>query len=228
MLPLVTGFKWKEVEAALKANPSLLAVRDKRGRSWLHICCATNIEKRKLKSSDGVRTAEVLLTAGLDINEAAFTEEDFRATPLWYSVGFSKNRPLTEYLLKRGCDPNYCLWAAAFNNDVAAIRLLIEHGARIDSVAEDATPFLFAIQWSHFPAAEELLKLGADVNFQDSRGRTALHCMLKKGSDRKHILTILKYGARLDLKDAKGVTTAEIMRKKRDPAYRAIVASNAV
>jgi hypothetical protein len=50
------------------------------------------------------------------------------------------------------------LWAAAFCDDVAMIRLLLDHGARIDAVAEDETPFLSAIKSSHFAAAEELLK----------------------------------------------------------------------
>lgn len=224
MLSLVKELQWKEVARALRENPRLIEFRDKRGRNWLHLCCGVNISERKLKASDSIKTAEVLLNAGLDINQEAFSEENFKATPLWYAVAFGKNLKLAEYLLERGSDPNHCLHAAAFNNDVGAIRLLIANGAPIDPDVEDASPFLFAVQWSRFPAAEELLKLGADVNFQNSKKVTALHCMLKKGTDKKYVRMLLTYGARVDLKDAKGITAAEILSRKRDPDFRKMAA----
>ena len=34
--------------------------------------------------------------------------------------------------------------------------------------------------------AERLLRHGANVNFQNSKGLTALHLLLKKNSDRKY------------------------------------------
>src|SRR5262245_9832896 len=58
-----------------------------------------------------------------------------------------------------------------------------------------------AVYWNRFAAAEELLKLGADVNFQDSNKMTALHYVLKKGSDKKHARMLIKYGARGDIKN---------------------------
>ena len=61
---------------------------------------------------------------------------------------------------------------AANNNDADAIRLLIHHGAE-DPSTEDSSPFLAAIQWNRFAAAEEFLKLGAEVDFQDSKKMTA-------------------------------------------------------
>jgi ankyrin repeat protein len=112
------------------------------------------------------------------------------------------------------------MWAAGYNNDAPAIRLLVANGAAINASAEDATPFLFAIQWSRFTAAEELLKLGADVNAQNSKRMTALHYLLKKGSDKKYIKMLMRYGARGDLKDGQGRTAAEIMSRKKDPEFR--------
>ena len=61
MLPLVKGLQWREVEQALTENPRLIEFRDKRGRNWLHLCCGVNIRERKLKASDSVKTADVLL-----------------------------------------------------------------------------------------------------------------------------------------------------------------------
>jgi ankyrin repeat protein len=222
MLPLVKDLKWREVEEALAGNPSLFGVKDERGRNWLHVCCGVKIKERGLRPADSIKTAEVLLNAGLDINREAFREEnpEFRATPLWYAIGHGQNLKLAEFLLERGSVPHYCMWAAAYNDDAAAVRLLVANGAAVDSPAEDSSPFLFAIQWSRFAAAEQLLKFGANVNFQDPKKKTALHYLLKKGSDKKYVRMLIQYGARGDLKDAKGATAAEIMTRKRDPDFR--------
>ena len=217
---LVREFRWKETEEALAENPALISVRDERGRNWLHLCCGVNLKGGRLKAADSIKTAEVLLRRGLDINHEAFTEGNWKATPLWYAIARGENLALAEYLLKHGSTPAYCLWAAAFNDDFDAIKLLVRHGANLNDVTEDETPFLGAIKTSHFRSAEELLKLGADVNYQDSKGMTALHYMLKKDSDKKHFPMLIARGARGDIKNNDGVTAAEIMRKKKDPQFR--------
>lgn len=208
------------MKAALAETPELLGFRDGRGRNWLHLCCGANAARKKLDPADTIKTADALLAAGLDVNAEAFCEGEWKATPLWYAVARGENRALARHLLKRGSDPNHCLWAAGFRDDVDMIRLLARGGAEIDPVAEDATPFLSAIQWSHFAAAEELLKLGADPNFQDSKRMTALHYLLKKGSDEKHVRMLIDHGARGDIPNREGVTAAAILRKKRDAGFR--------
>ena len=219
MLALVKGFRAAEVDKALKENPKLKDVRDKRGRNWLHICCGQKLAKGKEK--DSIKTAEVLLKHGFGTSAHAFTEGDWKATPVWYAVGRGQNLPLAEFLLKRGASPNYALWAAGFNDDLAAIRLLVKHGADLEdpSVAYEP-PLLGAVKWSHFGPAEELLKLGANPDSQDKAGMTALHLMLKKNSDKKHIAMMVRLGARGDIKNKAGVTVIEILRKKKDPELR--------
>ena len=49
---------------------------------------------------------------------------------------------------------------------------------------------------------------------------TALHYMLKKGSDKKFFAMLIAHGARGDIKNKDGVTAAELMRKKKDPQFR--------
>jgi len=220
MLPLVKELKWKEVARGLVENPKLLDVRDDRGRNWLHLCCAVKVRERGFKPADSIKTADVLLDAGLDINQGAFQEKDFEATPLWYAIAHGQNLKLAEHLLKRRSVPHYCMWAAAYNDDAPAIRLLVANGAAINPTAEDATPFLFAVQWSRFTAAEQLLKLGANVDFQNSKKVTALHCLLKKGSDKKYVRMLMDYGARGDIPNEEGKTAAEIMSRKKDPDFR--------
>ena len=225
LLAMVKALDSRGVAQALRESPELLNYRDERGRNWLHIGCGVDIKGDQRKAAESIKVAEVLLDAGIAINQEAFSEGKWKATPLWYAVGRGRNLGLAEYLLKRGSNPNYCLFAAAFNRDIPAIRLLMRYGADVDDLSvvdlkENETPFLGAIKWSHFDEAEELLKHGADVNFQDGNGMTALHYMLKKGSDKKHFRMLIAHGARGDLKNKDGVTAAELMRKKRDPDFR--------
>ena len=221
MLGLVKAFDWAAVERGLAETPGLLAWRDERGRSWLHICCAT-LPKTAAQVQASVRTADVLLKAGLDIDEAAFTEDAWRATPLWCAIGWGCNLALARHLLERDCDPEHCLWAAQFARDPEAIRLLVAHGASIDPVHEGGTPFLEAIRWSHFEEAKVFLELGADVNARDVKGDTALHLMLKKASDKTRFRMLIARGARGDIPDRAGQTARDIMRRKKDPDYRAM------
>lgn len=126
------------------------------------------------------------------------------------------------WLLREGADPNYSLWAASFNNDIAAIRLRVQFGAVVDHTSVSATPFLEAIGWSKFAAAKELLKLGADVNAQDAKGMTALHYMLKKGSDKQHFAAIVAAGAKGDIANKTGETARAILRRKKGADFRAM------
>jgi ankyrin repeat protein len=225
MLNLVKTFRWREVAAALDASPALLDVRDARGRNWLHVCCGVAVQtNRTLRAVDSIRLAKCLLERGFELNGPAFAEGTWQATPLWYAIARGRNLPLAKFLLAQGADPNHCLWAAGFRDDATAIGLLLDHGADIDPVTEDATPFLEAVKWSHFVAAGELLKRGANVDFQDSKGMTALHYMLKKGSDISDLKLLVKHGARGDIADAAGATATQILRRKRDPALRALAA----
>jgi ankyrin repeat protein len=222
MLERVKGFQHGAVGAALTETPALKAVRDERGRNWLHVCCATKPAPAKIKHS--IKTAEVLLAHGFGVDDVAFTEGAWKATPLWFAVSRGRNLALAEFLLKKGCNPNYSLWAASFNEDLAAIRLLVKHGAIVDDPASDETPFLAAVAWSKFAAAEELLKHAADVDRRDAKGRTALHMMLKKGSAVRDIAMVVENGARGDIKDADGVTAIDILSRKKDPAFRELAA----
>ena len=228
MLTLVKDLRAADVRAALVASPALLQVRDQRGRNWLHLACGVNIAQRKLAPRDSVRTADALLDAGLALDSVAFREDDgFEATPLWYTVAWGRNLELAKHLVARGANARHCLWAAAYNDDPEMVRLLVRHGAPIDGTAENATPLLFALQWSRFASAAELLKLGADPNYRDPKGVTPLHCLLKKGADPKHVRMLIEHGASLDARNAAGKSAEEIIARKRDPAYRRLAAQRA-
>jgi uncharacterized protein len=215
----VRAFRWRELGEGIVARPDLLRARDDRGRNWLHLCCATPGGA----AGDSIRTADLLLDLGLGLEEAAFTEGEWKATPLWFSIAWGKNLALAAHLLARGAVPRYSLFAAIWNDDRAAIRLLLSHGADVDDdTAPGETPLLGAVAWSRFGPAEELLEAGADPDRRDPKGDTALHLMLRKGSGIEAFRLFARHGARGDIPDAKGRTAAEILRRKRDPAFHAV------
>jgi uncharacterized protein len=206
------------VAALLEARPELGQVKDEHRRNALHLLCS-------LPGSDKTRgrslaLAERLLALGFSIGEPAFVEGPFKATPLWYAISRGRNLPLARWLLKKGSTPEYCLWSAAFQDNVDAIDLLVGSGARVDPVAEDETPFLSAIKWSRFAAAERLLHHGANVNFRNSKGMTALHFLFKKKSDRKHIAMLLGYGADPTIRNGEGKSPLDMVAHRRDHTLR--------
>jgi ankyrin repeat protein len=208
------GLDLEAVTALIAAQPELLHATDDRRRNPLHFVCSLPASARTSERS--IKLARHLLGLGIDIDTPAFVEGAFRATPLWYAISRGHNLPLARFLLKQGSTPEYCLWAAAFKDDVEAIDLLVRHGASIDPVTEDETPSLSAIKWSHFAAAERLLHHGANVNFQSSRGVTAMHLVLKKDSAPRHVEMLLRHGADPTLRSNDGKSPLDLVAKRRD------------
>jgi ankyrin repeat protein len=205
------------VTALLDAQPALTRVIDDRRRNPLHFLCSLPADPRT--STRALALARRLLDAGLDVNAPAFVEGVFQATPLWYAISRSSNLPLARFLLKHGSTPENSLWAAAFAENLPAIDLLVKSGASLDPVTEDETPFLGAIKWSRFTAAERLLRHGANVNFQNSKGLTALHMVLKKNSERKHVEMLLRHGADPTIRSKDGKTSLDLVARRRDKTY---------
>jgi len=221
----VRAFDCASVAAGLAEKPDLVTLRDARGRNWLHQCCATKLDGCRAAGAS-IRLADLLLGQGLGLDDAAFTEGAWCATPLWFAIAWGQNLALAEHLLERGASPEYSLFAAAWNESRDAIRLLLRYGASIEDDANPhETPLFGAVAWSKFGPAEELLLAGANPDFRDRKGRTALHLMLKKGSTPEHFAMFVRAGARGDIPDADGRTAIDLLRRKRDPAYRAIAGS---
>ena len=223
MQSLVKAFRVDEVAAGFREKPELQGFRDERGRNWLHLCAGVDVSKKStLNPEDAVRLAEVLLEHGFDINGPAFTEGAWCATPLWYAVARGRNSVLVKFLLRSGSTPEHCLWAAAFREDLAMLEVLIDAGAPLEAIAEEETPLLGAVKTSKFKAAKLLLEAGSDPNFQDVKGMTALHYMLKKGSDKKHYRMFVQHGVRGDVANADQQTASALMLRKRDPEFHRI------
>ena len=138
---LVKALDAEAVAAGLDESPQLLGWRDQRGRGWLHLACGGNVAGDPELAAAAVRTADVLIARGQGIEEAAFTEGEWRATPLWFSIAHGGNPRLAEHLLRLGATPAHSMHAAAFKGDVESIRLLAAHGHAVDQDGEGDTPF---------------------------------------------------------------------------------------
>jgi len=219
VLALVKAHDFSAVRAAVSAHPEVLNDRGKKGENLLHLCCGVPVGNASRRRAAGVKTAEALIEAGIDIDEEAFREGEWKATPLWCAIGRGKNLTLAAYLIARGANPEHCMWAAAYNDDPTAVRLLCTAGASVDPPGPE-TPLMFAVKWSRFAAARALLECGANANVQDANGKTALHYMLKKRSDPQYYRVFLEHGARLDLADDDGATVYDLLSRIRDPRFR--------
>jgi ankyrin repeat protein len=61
-----------------------------------------------------------------------------------------------------------------------------------------------------------MLRHGADVNFQNSKGLTALHLVIRKNSDRRHVEMLLRHGADPRIKSKDGVSPMDLLSRRRD------------
>ncbi len=109
-------------------------------------------------SGASLRTAGILLHH-YDVNGPAFVERHWKATPLWHAIAFGRNLPLARFLLSRGSDPNHCLFAAAYNDDAAAIRLLAQSGASLDEFVDAAEDGLGELTRADHEAVDRAMPL---------------------------------------------------------------------
>ena len=101
-------------------------------------------------------------------------EEDFRATPLWFAVSRGENLPLVRFLLKRGADASYSLWAAVWRDDAVLCRDLLGTKPRLNLKAHGETPIFYAARLQRLKTLALLIDAGADPAIPDRRGRDAV------------------------------------------------------
>lgn len=219
ILEAVQELDLSRTKALLKTRPDLLDVRDRQERNLLQLACWIPPQKRKVTPAVQTRLAGFLHDQGLAIDEAVGKDA---CTALFFAVAGARNPSLVKMLLARGADVNTApgggLYAAGWWNDVDNLRLLIEAGAQIDIVV-GITPFLAAWCWKQFDAAKYLALKGANVNYQDRKGRTALHHGIEKEFDPRLLKWLVQHGAAPDLPDREGVSARLKASRKRDKRW---------
>jgi ankyrin repeat protein len=202
-------------------NPSLLTITDRLGRNLLHLACSVDCEELGLPEAVSARVVNFLLDRGLDIESPHGRD---KCTVLFFAVARGRNTTLIKLLLKRGAKvaaaPGGGLFAAGWWDDVEDLKLLLDAGAPIDNVA-GVTPFLACWCWKRFAAAKYLAARGANVNYQDKKGWTALHHGIDKEFDPALLTWLVEHGASPDIEDRGHVSARLKASRKRDKRFLA-------
>ena len=208
----------------LEAKPSLLTVADRQDRNLLHLACSASTTKLEVSERLQIRLVDFLLDRGFEIDLPV--GRDAR-TPLFFAVARARNSALVRRLIERGAKPTAApgggLFAAGWWDDVANLKLLIGAGAPVDVVV-GVTPFLACWCWKRFEAAKCLALNGANVNYQDRKGRTALHLGIEKEFDPALLKWLVNHGASPDVTDQQGVSPKVKASRKRDKRFLAAFA----
>jgi ankyrin repeat protein len=203
----------------LEAQPALLAVTDREGRNLLHLASSVDAGDLRQSSRTQIQLVTFLLERGFEIDLPVGRD---KCTPLFFAVARARNPALVKYLLDGGAKPANApgggLFAAGWWDDVASLKLLVGAGAPVDVVV-GITPFLASWCWKRFAAAKAFALNGADVNYQDAKGRTALHHGVEKEFDPSLLAWLVRHGASPDVADRQGVTAGAKASRKRDKRF---------
>lgn len=133
------------------------------------------------------------------------------ATPLYYALQ-GGDLETNKFLIKKGAEikGNEEALLIAADGHAARMALLLKNGAESKKVPKpDANKELVYLcrgdRGGNPLEVRRLLKLGADVNWQDHHGKTALHRAGKAGF-LETMQILLDHGASTDLEDLKGET----------------------
>lgn len=219
LIEAVRALDLESVRDQLDAKPSLLGVTDRQGRNLLHLACGASCADLDLTEAHAARVVNGLLDRGIEI-DAPYGRD--KCTALFEAVARARNPTLVRLLIARGANvasaPGGGLFAAGWWDDVENLEILLDHGARIDVVV-GVTPFLASWMWRRFKAAKALALRGANVNYQDKKGRTALHHGVEREYDPALLRWLVEHGASPDIPDREGVTARLRASRKRDKRF---------
>lgn len=67
---------------------------------------------------------------------------------------------------------------AISKGDFATVKKFVEYGADVNERSNDMTPLMIAARYNNIEIMNYLLSRGADINFRNENGMTALKCAL--------------------------------------------------
>ena len=221
VIEAVKTLDFESTRKLLDANPSLLTVVDRQGRNLLHLACSASCGKLEVSEALSARLVNFLLDRGMDIESPVGRDA---CTVLFFAVARGRNPTLVKLLINRGARaasaPGGGLFAAGWWEDIDNLDILISAGSPVDVVV-GITPFLACWCWKKFQAAKFLAVRGANVNFHDKKGKTALHHGIEKEFDPSLLKWLVEHGASPDILDHDGVSPRRKASRKRDKQYLA-------
>lgn len=186
------------VAEALRVHPDLATITDRSGRTALHLCAGASTSKTRRPPSASIATAKALLSAGAALDAVHDIPDDselFPAHPLWHAIARGNNRTLARFLLREGANPDYCLWAVVWSDDVVTAKLLHGYGANLDLTFHGETPLLYATRLRRTRMTRWLLRHGANPNIGDAEGRTPLAHAVRRRYSAAEVEELLRHGA---------------------------------
>jgi uncharacterized protein len=201
-----------DVAAIARERPELVAARDDRDRTALHVC-ARRAPKNAAAAKAALATARALVAAGADVNAIHEIPEDgeiFPATALWQALVWGRNRALGAYLLARGSDPKHCLHGLVYADDLVSAKLVRRYGALLDEVGHGETPLIYAVRHQRARFAEWLLRQGANATLRDRRGFTALHHAVRRRLPGSTLRLLVRCGAEVHAAADSGATVGSL------------------
>jgi ankyrin repeat protein len=215
----ITAIKELDLDAVreqTQKDPKWFKWAESSGKNALHYLCGISVGDGPGKADASLKILKFLLAGGMDINSIHRIPDkncDFPAMPLWYAYTRGRNEKLYKYLLKNGAEPDHCMWAIAWYDDVEAAKLFIKHGAKLGENPGLNELFLGSFAWKKYKFAEWLLTEGAEADAPGPRGMTALMFAVKR-KEEDTIRMLLKYGADPDKNSDEGLSARRLAEEK--------------
>ena len=157
----------------------------------------------------------ILIAAGADLTISCYPA---RSSPL-QKASIACSEKVVRMLLDAGADVDALdshgcnALHYAVDGNTAVMPLLVERGVKLYQECksggfepDSGTPFFVAVQNEQLGAMRKLVELGVDIDWQDSKGRTALACEAAKKKCTRAFTTLLKMGANTELRTHNGET----------------------
>jgi ankyrin repeat protein len=149
--------------------------RDQYGYTLLHFCA---------KEGGKIDDLAYLLEVGSDVN----AQDNAENTPLMYTCQYKAGLEKTILLLSTGADPNMGnRWQTPLSVCTDnQLELLLDAGADINLINNDKTILMHIVEWGYgkVPKIKRLLELGADTEFEDGNGDTAIKLIMIRYPER--------------------------------------------
>jgi hypothetical protein len=214
----IKGLDLPLLEQIIRTEPKWINWTEEDGKNGLHYLCGVSIAAHSEKAETSLNILKLFLKSGMDINSIHLIKDscdNFPATPVWYAYTRGRNEKIWKYLLDQGANPENCMYAIAWYDDAEAATLFKKHGAGIEGTNKMDSPFFAAYNWKRYKVSEWFLQNGADVNFTDAKGNTALYYAVKRKLKGEQIELLLQFGADFNKKNNEGISPKMLAETNR-------------
>ncbi len=219
LLKAVRDLDHDETAFCLSREPELLRSVDQSGRNLLQIAVSVETRNTDEKAARQIEMIDYLSNQGLDLHFVDRTKAVCdQVNMVWFAVAKSRNLLVVRRLLEKGVTPDG-LYAAGWYEDIPMIELLGAYLIDVNPVIFNETPLLHCLKNGKYASLKPLMDIGAEVNFQDHKGKTVLHYAMERKIDFELFKMFLQAGADPELKDLTGRSPREAASRKRDKTW---------